>query len=202
MRRTTADEPGTKQVRTRAALHRAVLELSAERDPTALTVTEVAERAGVHRSTVYEHASSPMELLQRALLAELDEIRAAHLTGVAAADLPAAIEQVTLDVFRHVDRRAPIYRNVDAADGATLHALLAGHFAESSRILLREGVLAIPIDDASGIAREAAVRYLADGVVGLIGAWLTLPSPRDPRVPLDLLQELQPAWWPRRETLG
>jgi AcrR family transcriptional regulator len=189
------DAPGTKQLRTRAALHRAVLELAAERDPTALTVTEVAERAGVHRSTVYEHAASPMDLLQRALLAELDELRAAHLYGVAAADLPAAIEAVTLEVFRHVDRRAAIYRNVDAADGATLHALLAGHFAESSRLLLGAGVLEIPIDDG-GLAREATVRYLADGVVGLIGAWLATPAPRDPHTALGLLRQLQPAWWP------
>lgn len=194
------DEPGTKQRRTRAALHAAVLELAADRDPTTLTVTEIAQRAGVHRSTVYEHAASPIDLLQRALLAELDAERAAHLTGLRPEDVPAALHDVTLGVFTHVERRAAIYRGIDDATGATLHALLADHFVESSRRLVADGVLVVPVE-VPGLnpeaAREAALRYVADGVVGILGVWLATPPPRDPEVPRRLLEALQPAWWPR-----
>ncbi len=193
---------GTKQRRTRAALYAAVLDLAAERDPTALGVTEIATRAGVHRSTFYEHATSPLDLLRSALRAELDAERERHLVGIGPDGLGAALREVALAVFAHIDARASVYRRIDEAPGVSLHALLSAHFAESSRMLVDAGLLDIPIDEP-GLPREhtveAAVRFVADGVVGLVAVWLTTPEPRDPHVPLRLFEQLEPAWWPRAD---
>ena len=64
-----------RQCRTRAALAAAVLALAAERGIDALSVTEITARAGVHRSTFYQHASSPLDLVKSTLARELDALR-------------------------------------------------------------------------------------------------------------------------------
>lgn len=188
-----------RQRRTRAALYAAVLELAAERDPGEIGVTALAERAGVHRSTVYEHGGSPLEVLQRALAEELDVLREEHLRDVPPERVAEALRAVTLGVFAHVDQYATVYRNLDEASGATLHAFLSEHFQTSTRMLLAQSSLDIPFEVA-GVERhqleDAAVRYIADGVVGLIAVWLQEPAPRDPQVPLLLLGHLMPPWWP------
>ena len=194
------DQPtDARQRRTRAALYAAVLELAAESDPAEIGVTTLAARAGVHRSTVYEHGGSALGVLQRALAEELDMLREAHLRGVPVERVGEALRDVTLGVFGHVDHYAAVYRNLDAASGATLHAFLSEHFQTSTRILLAQSSLAIPFE-VDGVdprhVEDAAVRYIADGVVGLIAVWLHEPEPRDPQVPLALLGHLMPSWWP------
>lgn len=188
-----------RQRRTRIALYAAVLDLAAERDPGEIGVTALAARAGVHRSTVYEHGGSPLGVLQRALAAELDVLREAHLRDVPPERVGDALRQVTLGVFAHVDHHAAVYRNLDEASGATLHAFLSEHFQASTRMLLAQSSLAIPFV-VDGVDRrhveDAAVRYIADGVVGLIAVWLQEPEPRDPQIPLALLGHLMPSWWP------
>ena len=188
-----------RQRRTRAALYAAVLDLAAGSDPAEISVTALAAAAGVHRSTVYEHGGSPLGVLQRALAEELDMLREVHLRDVAPERVGEALRQVTLGVFAHVDHYAAVYRNLDAASGATLHAFLSEHFQTSTRMLLAQSSLAIPFEIDTIDPRhveDAAVRYIADGVVGLIAVWLHEPEPRDPQVALELLGRLMPSWWP------
>jgi len=188
-----------RQRRTRAALYQAVLDLAADGDPAEISVTALAAAAGVHRSTVYEHGGSPLGVLQRALAEELDVLREVHLRDVPPEQVGEALRQVTLGVFAHVDHYAAVYRNLDAASGATLHAFLSEHFQTSTRMLLAQSSLAIPfrVDGAApDSVEDATVRFVADGVVGLIAAWLHEPEPRDPQMALALLGHLMPAWWP------
>lgn len=194
------DQPlDARQRRTRAALHRAVIELAAERPPAEITVTSLAARAHVHRSTVYEHGDSAVDLLRRALAQKLDALRDEHLRDVPPEHVAHALRAVTLGVFAHVESNAAVYRNLRGSAEATLHAFLGEHFRDSTRLLLAQSSLSIPIDisgmPAERIA-EAAVRYIADGVVGLIDAWLDEPEPRDPEALLALFRHLVPAWWP------
>lgn len=193
------EQPDARQRRTRTALHDAALQLAAAGDPGDITVTALAERAGVHRSTVYEHGGSPLGVLQAALAEELDALRDRHLRDVPPDRVAAALRDVTLGVFAHVDRHADVYRNLDGASGATLHAFLSDHFQTSTRMLLAQSSLSIPIRPDGvdpGFAEDAAVRYIADGVVGLIAVWLHQPAPRDPAAPLALVGHLMPSWWP------
>lgn len=188
-----------RQRRTRAALHRAVIELAGERSPRDISVTALAERAGVHRSTVYEHGEGTVDLLRRALSAELDALREQHLRDVPPERAAEALRAVTLGVFAHVESHADVYRNLRGAGAATLHGFLGEHFRTSTRLLLEQSSLTIPVA-VPGIqpeaVRELAVAYIADGVVGLIGGWLDDPEPHDPEALLAVFAQLAPAWWP------
>lgn len=190
-----------RQIRSRTALAAAILELATERPVDSLTVSEVAERAGVHRSTFYEHASSPVELLQSVLRTELDDIRLHYLAEVGEADVAAAVTAVTEAVLQHVDRYDLIYtRGLGAASGAgSLHSMLSEHFQESSRQLQRRDAFSIPLrvnGMAHSVVRESVAHYVAGGAVGAIEVWLTTARPRQTHPFLELFAALVPSWWP------
>jgi len=190
-----------RQRRSLEKLTRAILKLASDGPVDALSVSQVAELAGVHRSTFYEHASSPTDLLQTALRNELDALREEFLGGVTAADVATAVTGVTEAVLHHVDSHASIYQRALGAGSAaaSLHSMLSAHFQESTRLLLRHGALTIPVRVAGlpddGI-REGVAHFVADGFVGLIEVWLQSPSPRETGPILALFAHLVPSWWP------
>ncbi|MFH8248825.1 TetR/AcrR family transcriptional regulator [Microbacterium sp. B2969] len=183
--------------RSRGRLYAAALDLASAEPIASLSVTQVADAAGVHRSTFYEHASSPAGLVEQALTGELDDLRAALLED--RSDAATAVATVTEGVLDHVARHAAIYRR-ELADGrGSLHAMLSRHFRETTRILLERDRVRIDVD-VDGVPHsevdEAASRFLADGTVGVIEGWLQHPEPRVEdflRVYLAIL----PGWWPQ-----
>jgi len=189
-----------RQRRTRDRLHAAVLRLAAERPVTELSVTEVAAAAGVHRSTLYEHAASPADLLQQALLAELDELRE-QLLERSDQDVARAVTEITEGVLRHVERYAAVYRRgLGAGSGeASLHPMLSGHFRESSRRLreLARVEVRVPVPGVDDdVVADIAGRFLADGTVGAIEGWLEQPELRVEDF-MRMYVRLVPDWWPR-----
>lgn len=191
-----------RQQRSRTLLHDAVLRLAAERPVAEISMTAVAAAAGVHRSTVYEHAGSVDELLQAALGAELDALRAGlPAAGAPPAEVDRAVTAVTRGVLEHVARHAAIYR-AGLADGETDHGLrgmLGRHFRESGRILREVSGVDVALDVPGlehGYVADAAARFIADGTVGVIAAWLEQPD-ADVEHLLALYARLLPPWWPR-----
>ncbi|MET9070304.1 TetR/AcrR family transcriptional regulator, partial [Streptosporangium sandarakinum] len=66
---------GDRRVRrTRAALARALLELAEERDLSRISVSDVAERAGVSRTAFYDHYRDVHELAEAACTAMIDDL--------------------------------------------------------------------------------------------------------------------------------
>ncbi|MFK4807526.1 TetR/AcrR family transcriptional regulator [Microbacterium sp. ZW CA_36] len=187
-----------RKQRSRDRLHAAALALATERPISSLTVTQLADAAGVHRSTFYEHADSPSGLVEAALTAELDVLRDELMKD--RSDAATAVATVTEGVLRHILRHIDIYRRELADGGGTLHAMLSRHFRGTTEILLERGRIRLPLT-ADGVAdsavADAAARFLADGTVGVIDGWLRHPRPRVEdflRVYLALL----PEWWPHR----
>jgi AcrR family transcriptional regulator len=186
-----------RQRRSRDRLHRAVLDLAADTPVAELSVTAVASAAGVHRSTFYEHAASPGDLLRAALTAELDELRERYLADPDAG--PAAVTEVTEAVVRHIATYAAVYRRGLAADAGpgSLVTTLAEHFLASGRLLQERGiglgprVPGVPPE----VTAEAAAGFVAFGTVGAIRAWLEQPEPRDPGTFTALDAALLPSWW-------
>jgi AcrR family transcriptional regulator len=190
-----------RQRKTRAALATAVLELSSERSIAEVTVSQIAALAGVHRSTFYEFAGSPIDLLQTVLRSELDTVRERYLVDVDPTRVSRAIVDTTDAVLEHVEQHEAIYRRGlgNGSGGGSLHELLSAHFEQSTRLLLAQHSIRIP--DVPGVeaetVRDAVARYVADGTVGAIEVWLRTPVPRDRAAFLRLFSVLVPGWWPR-----
>ncbi|WP_374009965.1 TetR/AcrR family transcriptional regulator [Leifsonia sp. LS-T14] len=185
-----------RQQKTLARLSAVVLDLATQGPVTEVSVSALAAAAGVHRSTVYEYATSPADLLERVLRSELDELRAEYLVGVEPSDAADAVTGVTRAVLRHVDAHDVIYRRGLGAESgaASLHAMLSEHFQSSVELLLEQHSLVVPASDDTD--RRAIARWLADGTIGAIDVWLSRPRPRDVDAFLALVGRLTPAWWP------
>jgi AcrR family transcriptional regulator len=185
-----------RQQKTLARLSDTILTLASSGPITDVTVSRLAAEAGVHRSTVYTYAASPVELLQLVLRGELDELRHDYLVGISAADAGTAIDGVTRAVLRHVDEHAAIYRRGlgEESGSASLHALLSAHFQGSIELLLDQHSVDLPATDET--ERRMLARYLADGIIGAIDIWLDGDEPRDVDALLALLAKVTPAWWP------
>lgn len=185
-----------RQQKTYARLREAVLDLATRGPVDDVTVSALAAAAQVHRSTVYEYAASPADLLQRVLRSELDALRAQYLVDVQPSDAAAAVVGVTRAVLSHVDRHDAIYRRGLGAESgsASLHAMLSDHFQGSVDLLLEQHSLVVPAEDDT--ERRVIARWLADGTIGAIDVWLSRPRPRDVDAFLALVGRLTPAWWP------
>jgi AcrR family transcriptional regulator len=196
----------SRQKKTRAKLASVVLSLASDRPASEITASEIAIAAEINRSTFYQHASSPVALLERVLKDELDEIRDRYL-GEADLENPLdasdAIEQVTRAALRHVDSHAAIYvRGLGSGSGsASLKPLLSEHFAGSMALLFSRHALSVPaLDDApatSAFVADSAARFIANGTVGAIEVWLRTPEPRDQDQFMGAYQLFLPSWWPR-----
>jgi len=185
-----------RQQKTFARLSTAVLDLATRGPVSEVSVSALAAAAGVHRSTVYEYASSPADLLERVLRTELDALREEYLLDVEPSDAAAAVTGVTRAVLRHVDDHDAVYRRGLGTESgaASLHAMLSQHFQGSVELLLEQHSLIVPAADE--IEKRAVARWLADGTIGAIDVWLTRPRPRDVDAFLALVGRLTPAWWP------
>ena len=187
-----------RKQRSRERLYAAALTLAADQPISSLTVTQIADAAGVHRSTFYEHADSAQGLIEAALTAELDVLRSDLMKD--RADAATAVATVTEGVLHHNLRHVDIYPRELADGGGALHAMLSRHFRGTTETLLDRGrvEIAVPVAGATPASvSDAAARFLADGTVGIIDGWLRHPSPRVEdflRVYLALL----PDWWPHR----
>lgn len=190
-----------RTLRSRRNLADAILRLSADRPADQITAAEVAAESGVNRSTFYQHARNPADLLAAVLRTELDDLRERHLTrlpgNASPAEVTAAIGLVTLGVFEHIDRHADVYRHGLGPDssGASLHAMLGTHFQESVLWLLDRHNVELPQHDGTGMPAAVASRYIAYGTVGAIEAWLTDEN-RTVEGFLTDFSLLVPAWWP------
>jgi AcrR family transcriptional regulator len=194
----------SRQRKTRAKLSSAVLSLASDRPASDITASEIAIAAAINRSTFYQHASSPVALLEGVLRDELDEIRERYLGE---ADLETvqqaseAIERVTVAVLEHVDSHAAIYtRGLGEGSGsASLQPLLSQHFAGSIELLLDRHALTVPGSSTiapAGFVADAAARFIANGTVGALEAWLSTPAPRSTDGFMAAYRVFLPSWWP------
>ena len=92
-----ATRPGGRSARVRAAVHRAVEELLAERGPEATTIPAVAERAGVHATTIYRRWGSIAELLSSVAVSRLTGDLVVPDSGSLRTDLTQWVRDVIAD---------------------------------------------------------------------------------------------------------
>lgn len=180
-------------VRTRAALHKAISEIAAETSAADITVSQLAEAAGINRATFYKHYFSPAAALAELISEDLDRAYAeqqAAERATAPADVLTTHIRTTLD---HVERFRDIYLTAirNPHDG-TVQNLLADYFTDAVKAYLVErATMKPPLPE---IDIDTMSRYVAHGLTGAIKSWLLSgDTNRDPFV--QTLTLSTPSWW-------
>lgn len=156
-------------------LHDAAIALAAHTPLDALTVTAVTREAGVNRATFYNHARTPAHLLQSALRADLDRMRAEFLASAAApaSDLHELWATAATETADHVGRYARIYAHDFDSDHGAVSTMLAQHISQSMLLLMDERPdLLPPHPDLTGeFLRSAYADSLGAGLTAVLRAW-------------------------------
>ena len=176
--KSSTSSPDLRIRRTYKFLWDALISLMAERDFASITVTDLCERAMVHRTTFYKHYEDKDGLLLHGIQSELNALFAAVDQSVAApvarGELPDT--RVWLGaVFEHVLRQGGFYRLMLTGDGfSQFGALLRKSLAARlERRLLQEGKqMSLPI------ALHADVQAAA--LVSMLSWWLENDCPYTP----------------------
>ena len=190
-----------RQRRTHQALVAAILDLATEHPLRDVSVSQLARTAGVHRSTVYQHADSPQALLSDAFMEELDALRDEYVVGQTGQGLAEAQRLIVMAVLEHLESHATIYRRELVDPSNHLHAMLRDHFHDSVRYML--DTYDLGPTSLNGVPermfRDLTSRWFADASVGAMTAWLMAPAPRDPELYWKTTRLLTPDWWPSAE---
>ncbi len=133
--------PGGRAARVRAAVLTATSELLAEVGYDRLSVEEIAERAGVHKTTVYRRWPTLPELVADAVSAQADADIPIPDTGNVAADLRQLARQVVATVGSDGGARRSRSRDAAAAASEALasaaHAFWAERMAAAAPVVER-----------------------------------------------------------------
>ncbi|WP_127534450.1 TetR/AcrR family transcriptional regulator [Paenibacillus kobensis] len=105
--------PDTRVVRTRSAIHEAILALLEVMPYSTISVTDIAKKAGVNRVTFYSHYSSKAELLEELMEEKFSEYFAMvdSIKPLKELDqLMAVLETYFRSSLDHISRNVTFYR--------------------------------------------------------------------------------------------
>ena len=157
--------------RTLGSLQQALLELARDRELNDIAVADIVDRAGVNRSSFYQHYPDKETLLADALDA------AVARAGAELPDLTGPIEgppAALLSYLRHLDEHADVYRRVLGEHGSPVvtERLRARIEAAVSETIQQSSAHVFP-----GLPVDVVAAGIAGSVLGVLSAWVT----RDPR---------------------
>jgi AcrR family transcriptional regulator len=180
-------------VRTVQACELAIVELASERPISQVTIADLADLAGVTRATFYNHYASPLELLIKVLLGDLERVHRLEDERRIEADRSAAemLRLSIVDVADHIERFMPVYRHAvhDPADGGVYEALVR-HFSDYAVAFIAQG----SHPDLPDANRDVVAQFVAHGFAGAIKAWLSDDSVTKTEL-VEATVACAPVWW-------
>lgn len=186
------------QTTAEKAIRRATCELVAEKPITALTVTEICNRAQTTRDSFYRFATDPADMLAQCLFDDHD-VSAVIPSSNGDQTEVQPIEVATRLLIAHVQRNALIYRNsmvprmvmaVRDQLRQRLTSVLAVHAAEHpERLPMIQGR---PPD---ALAVSTLIAHQANGVIGALEHLLEADRISDTELALQLLHAAAAPWW-------
>ncbi|MFI7128522.1 TetR-like C-terminal domain-containing protein [Nonomuraea sp. NPDC050153] len=180
--------------RSQAALEQALLDLVLDRELGQITVADVTKRAGLNRSTFYDHFPDVHALAASACAAMFDGlVAAAPKLGryvVAQSDPPAE----TTRLFAHVAEHARLYRSLLGPDGS---ARLHDHLRHRMTVAIHvSGQHTSPddgspthADDPADIPHDVPAAFIAGALLSVAADWVRRGCPGTP-------EELAATVWP------
>ena len=181
MNASTASPLDARIVRTRTQLRKAALSLAADSPIADVSVSDLTRAAGINRATFYKHAQSPSEVLEEALLEDLNQMREGFL--IASLDSPSDFEttwrRAVEDTVKHVERFESVYTHgfTESSDGS-LKALLARHISTSMVELFHSSPELIPnaTEESFEFFVNAYAAAIGASLTAVLGAWLGSPD--------------------------
>ncbi|MBY8862315.1 TetR/AcrR family transcriptional regulator [Nocardia sp. CA2R105] len=180
--------------RSRSALEAALWELVAEHDLTQISISDITKRAGVNRSTFYEHYTDVHDLAASASAAMFDEM--ASTTAALGGRLSAEIRDVDnplTRLFTHVADHAKRYRTLLGTAGS---ARVINHLLERIAIAAYVNRRLTGTDSVSHpgypdeIPHDPEAALIAGAVLGTVIDWIRRDCPGTP-------EQMAAAVWPR-----
>ncbi|MHA7987583.1 TetR/AcrR family transcriptional regulator [Rathayibacter sp. CAU 1779] len=161
--------------RTRTHLQDALLELARERSLDEITVADIVDRAGVNRSTFYQHYSDKDVLLADALDAAVEQAgeRLVKLT-VPVSGPPEDL----LAYLKHIEQNASLYSRVLGDRGS---AIVTARVRDRVERVALEGISRSNVPAYEGVPLEIVAAGITGSAMGVVRAWLE----RDPRPPVE-----------------
>jgi AcrR family transcriptional regulator len=160
--------------RTRASLQSALLELAQEEGLDAVTVGAITDRAGVNRSTFYQHYDDKDTLLADALDAAM-----LHAGGAFSGDVTD--EGIPIEMFTylsHVRDNAGLYRDVLGDHGS---AVVTARLRQRLDAIIVGSISASAANPYVGVPLDVVSAGLSGAALGVVSAWLH----REPLAPVD-----------------
>jgi AcrR family transcriptional regulator len=161
--------------RTRRSLQEALFDLARERELDEITVADIADRAGVNRSTFYKHYSDKDTLLADAIDAVVEQ---------ASTEIPT-LDEVTLDpppilvdYLRHVEENAAVYTRVFGEHGSPV---AVARLRERIQSIVIDAVATSHAETFTDVPSDVLAAGLSGSVLGVLEVWLA----RDPRPPVE-----------------
>ncbi|MFG6194357.1 TetR/AcrR family transcriptional regulator [Nonomuraea sp. JJY05] len=168
--------------RTQAALQRTLIDLVQDRDLSRISVADVAERAGVSRSTFYDHYRDVHELAEAACTTMIDDLIEA-IPDPGARKVPDAAPDTLLTFFTHLDEHAGLYRSVLGPQGSARvinhvrrHATVAAYVG-ARRAATEDDA---PTDFTAQTPHDVPAAFTAGALIGVAIDWLQHGCPRSP----------------------
>jgi AcrR family transcriptional regulator len=169
------------------------VDLASERPISQITVADLAERAKVTRATFYNHYASPLDLLIRVLLADLERAHVHEEERRAEGSLSAEemLRLSIVDVADHIERFEAVYRRSvhDPADGGVYEALVR-HFTDYAVAFIAR----CTHPDLPDTNHNVVAQFVAHGFAGAIKSWLRDNSVTK-RDLVDAAAGCAPVWW-------
>lgn len=157
-------------LRTRASLQDALLELCRHRDFAQVSISDIAEVAGVNRSTFYQHVPDKETLLADALDEIASRAQAQLETDVLSADVPDPT-QLIHNYLTHVRENATLYRSLLSSTGSPV---IVARLTERITRLVLSGLQQRPPRNGDGVPLAIEAAGIAGSFIGMVRAWLDM----------------------------
>ncbi|MEU6720796.1 TetR/AcrR family transcriptional regulator [Nonomuraea sp. NPDC046802] len=186
--------------RTQAALQRTLIDLVQDRELSRISVADVAERAGVSRSTFYDHYRDVHELAEAACTTMIDDLIEA-IPNPGAGEVPHTPADTLLTFFAHLADHAGLYRSVLGPQGS---ARVIGHVRRRATVAAYLGArraatgeeppspadhtartphdytARTPHDYTARTPHDVPAAFTAGALIGVATDWLEHGCPRPP----------------------
>ncbi|SEH01105.1 DNA-binding transcriptional regulator, AcrR family [Nonomuraea solani] len=170
--RENSTPPGDRRVRrTRSALARALIQLVEERDLSRISVSDVAEGAGVSRSAFYDHYRDVHELAEDACTAMIDDlIESLPGPSLDAADIEQEATASLAAFFGSLAGHGGLYRALLGPQGS---ARVVGHIRRRIAVVIRERLEHAGIREwPERVPHDVTAAFTAGALIGVAMDWL------------------------------